>query len=74
MHSLRELTRLQAISQSPVVQIFQESLSGVTNIRVFEKQKEMTETYWNAIDENYKNQLMLQAVRCWFGIRMEFMS
>jgi len=74
MHSLRELTRLQAISQSPVVQIFQETLSGVTNIRVFEKQKEITETYWDAIDENYKNQLMLQSVRCWFGIRMEFMS
>lgn len=74
MYALRELTRLQAISQSPVVQIFQETLAGVTNIRVFEKETATTQAYWHAIDENYKNQIMLQAVRSWFGIRVELLS
>jgi len=74
MYSLRELTRLQAISQTPVVQIFTETLKGVTSIRIFRKEDAMIRKYWEAIDENYKNQLMLTAVRSWFGIRVEFLS
>lgn len=74
MHALRELTRLNAITNTPVVQIFSETLQGINMVRLFRKQKDTRNAYYNAIDENYKNQMMLQGVRSWFKIRIEFFS
>jgi ABC-type multidrug transport system fused ATPase/permease subunit len=74
MHALRELTRLNAITNTPVVQIFSETLQGINMVRLFRKQKDTRNAYYAAIDENYKNQMMLQGVRSWFKIRIEFFS
>ena len=74
MHAMRELTRLQAISQTPVTQIFTETLSGVLSLRIFGKQKNITNDYYNAIDGFYANQIMLIGVQMWFSIRINMLS
>lgn len=74
MHAYRELTRLQATSQSPVVQVFTEAINGLINIQIFEKENGMKKAYLDAIDENFKNQFMINAVREWFLLRLEFLS
>lgn len=43
-------------------------------VRLFKKEKDTKKAYYNAINENYKNQMMLQGVRSWFKIRIEFLS
>jgi ABC-type multidrug transport system fused ATPase/permease subunit len=74
MFSLRDITRLQAISLSPVTQVYSETLSGIMTIRIFQQEKAMIDDYHRLIDENFLNQHTLMGIRAWFGIRVEILS
>merc|ERR1740139_558064 len=74
MAANREIVRLHHIAQSPVVQIYQESLLGSLNIRAFGKEREMKNAHFHALDELYKNQHMLLSLRSWYRLRIEFQS
>jgi ATP-binding cassette subfamily C (CFTR/MRP) protein 1 len=72
--AVREISRLQAISSTPVTQVFREFVTGVTTLRIMDKSEALKLDYFDAIDENFKNQTVAMAIRSWFEIRIELMG
>eukprot|EP00357_Protocruzia_adherens_P030800 CAMPEP_0114996004 /NCGR_PEP_ID=MMETSP0216-20121206/14061_1 /TAXON_ID=223996 /ORGANISM="Protocruzia adherens, Strain Boccale" /LENGTH=1423 /DNA_ID=CAMNT_0002360143 /DNA_START=156 /DNA_END=4427 /DNA_ORIENTATION=+ len=70
----RELTRLESISRSPIVNFFAETLNGTSVIRAFKKQKDFDRQNKSRIDENVKINFALAATGEWLGISLEFIS
>lgn len=74
MKSLREFTRLKSISTSPMIQAFAEGMQGGCTIRVFSKQEHALGLYVRTLDEFQKNNITLEALSRWFGIRLTLLS
>jgi len=74
MHANRDLTRLQAISKSPVSQIFSETLNGITSLRIFSRGDEIKKDYQKAMNTHFSNEITLLAVSSWFTIRIDMMG
>jgi ABC-type multidrug transport system fused ATPase/permease subunit len=74
MKSLREFTRLKAISTSPMIQAFSEGLQGGCTLRVFGKEAHALAQYIRALDQFQRNNITLEALYRWFGIRLTLLS
>lgn len=74
MNSLREITRLRAISSSPMIQAFSEGMQGGCTIRVYNQQQHSLDLYSKAVDEFQKNQIVSDALSRWFSLRMTLLS
>ena len=74
MKLVRELTRLNAISSSPIIQNFKENLEGVSSIRFHEKRAIQFNRYNNKVDEYQKNLIALKGALAWFNIRVGLLS
>ena len=70
----RELTRLDSISRSPVIQAMTEAFDGVSTIRMFNKQDHVEKYYYKQIDEYYKCMIMGLGGNRWFLLRMDLFS
>ncbi|KAI0305966.1 metal resistance protein YCF1 [Multifurca ochricompacta] len=70
----RELQRLNAVSRSPVVSWFSESLSGLSTIRAFNQQAIFTEINERRIDRNQMCYLPSTSVNRWLAVRLEFIG
>ncbi|KAJ5078871.1 multidrug-resistance like protein 1 isoform i [Anaeramoeba ignava] len=70
----RELQRLESISRSPIYNNFSETLTGVSTIRAFQKQKEFIEINDTRVDANTNAIYCNFASNRWFGIRVEAIS
>ena len=57
MYANREITRLKAVSLSPVVQNFTELTNGIQILRIFQKENIIKNDYFKAINDSYANQL-----------------
>ncbi|KAJ5069267.1 multidrug-resistance like protein 1 isoform i [Anaeramoeba ignava] len=70
----REIQRLQSISRSPIYNNFSETLTGVSTIRAFQKQKEFIEINDSRVDENTSAIYCNFSSNRWFGVRVETIS
>jgi len=57
MHSMREFVRLTAISNSPVVQSFEEILNGILLGRLFTTQSQLQRSFDHTVDDNFITEL-----------------
>jgi len=67
---LRELARLKGISNSPLIQAFTETVSGISTIRAFGKIQQAQNKYSELLDEYQKNCITNEAVSKWFNLRL----
>ena len=74
MNLMRECTRLQGITSSPISHIFTEAVSGTKTIRAYGCEEFMIKEYQMRIDENLKNLLLLTAAKQWFAQRIQMMA
>ena len=74
LKSLRELTRLKAISTSPTIQAFSEGMQGGCTIRVYGRQEYILNEYMKAVDEFQKNMITGEGLGRWFGVRQALLS
>ena len=74
MNLVRELTRLNAISSSPIIQNFKENLEGVSSIRFYEKGEIQFKGYNSKVDEYQKNLVALKGALGWFNVRVCLLS
>ena len=74
MNLLREMVRLRSISSSPIIQIFKESLDGVSTLRSFEQYPSFFRSYLDAINIYQQNNIGQVASRCWFKFRVSMLS
>ena len=74
MKTLREVTRLKAISSSPIIQAFKEEVEGVSTIRYFGAQKKLFEEYLRKEDNFQQNEILWWAVQEWFSITVSMLT
>lgn len=70
----RELTRLQNITNSPVIGWCTSVLKSCTEVRVLGKQNYVRELFTRLIDENTKNTLIIYGLDGWFQTRISIMN
>ena len=70
----RELTRLESISRSPILSQFQETLSGVKHIRVFNQCDNFIKANQEKIDTNTRINYSLTGCRQWMQLYLELLS
>jgi ATP-binding cassette subfamily C (CFTR/MRP) protein 1 len=70
----RELQRLNAVSRSPIISWFSESLSGLSTIRAFNHQATFTEINEHRVDRNQMCYLPSTSVNRWLAVRLEFIG
>jgi len=70
----RELQRLNAVSRSPIISWFSESLSGLSTIRAFNHQAVFNEINERRVDRNQMCYLPSTSVNRWLAVRLEFIG
>ena len=70
----RELTRLQNITNSPVIGWCNSVLRSCTEVRVLGKQNYVRDLFTSLIDENTKNTLIIYGLDGWFQTRIAIMN
>lgn len=70
----RELQRLNAVSRSPILSWFSESLNGLSTIRAFGQQAIFTEINERRVDRNQMCYLPSTTVNRWLAVRLEFIG
>ena len=70
----RELQRLNAVSRSPIISWFSESLSGLSTIRAFGHQAIFAEINERRVDRNQMCYLPSTTVNRWLAVRLEFIG
>lgn len=73
-NSSRELKRLNAISKSPIVSLFSESLNGLFTIRAFGIQDELITKYKKFLDEHTKVFLSMSMLDRWLAVRLDMLA
>ena len=70
----RELTRIESMSRSPIVEHFSETLSGISTIRAYGYQSSFTSTFFSLIDKNVSIAFYKSGCYCWLAIALELLS
>ncbi|KAG0695817.1 P-loop containing nucleoside triphosphate hydrolase protein, partial [Suillus ampliporus] len=70
----RELKRLDAVSRSPIIAWFSESLAGLSTIRAYDQQSVFIANNARRIDRNQLCYLPSTSVNRWLAIRLEFVG
>lgn len=71
---LREVTRLQSITSSPISQAFSEIVLGGKTVRAFGAEEYILKDYQTIINENLKNYMAANAAKQLFQQRIQFLS
>ncbi|KAG6548704.1 hypothetical protein Mapa_009859 [Marchantia paleacea] len=70
----RELTRLDSVTEAPVIQNFTETISGSSTIRAFSHQDRFLELNLKLVDTNLAVKFHAYASSEWLGFRLEFIG
>ena len=62
----RPLTRLEAISRSPILNTLSETIPGNTTIRAFEKKNNYLKKFYNKINDCFKINICIRGINYWF--------
>ncbi|KIJ21067.1 hypothetical protein PAXINDRAFT_106999 [Paxillus involutus ATCC 200175] len=74
LYTSRELKRLDAVSKSPILSWFSESLTGLSTIRAYNQQSIFIANNAQRIDRNQMCSLPSSAINRWLAIRLEFLG
>ena len=69
-----ELTRLEGISNSPILNMINEAISGKTTIRAFNYQLLYIKNFQNLIDENHKIRFFMNGIYQWYIFTLNFLE
>ena len=70
----RPLTRMTSISLSPILNIINETLSGLTTIRAFEEENYYKEKYFERINNSLNINNISRGTNLWFQEQFKFLS
>ena len=74
MNLVRELSRLKAISTSPIIQKLKEGFEGVSSIRFYNKRERQFKHFFEKIDSSQKNAIAFYGAEHWFNVRVALLS
>jgi ABC-type multidrug transport system fused ATPase/permease subunit len=70
----RELARLDSISRSPIYALFSETIDGLSTVRSFRMESQLTERSDGLLDANQRAYFLTFSSNCWLGFRLEFVG
>ena len=70
----REITRLEGILRSPMMNLLNEAIPGTITIRAFDYQRRYMEMFHDRIDEHLKIMLILNGITQWFDLWLDFVT
>jgi ABC-type multidrug transport system fused ATPase/permease subunit len=74
MNCSRELNRLEGISNSPILNLINETISGKITIRAFNYQLLYIKNFQKIIDENYKIRYYMNGIYQWYLFCLNFLE
>lgn len=74
IRSFREMTRIESVTNSPILSNFGETITGSTTIRCFKKQTDFINKNHKLVDDNLNSYFWLQSLNIWFSIRLQYVS
>ena len=74
MNCSRELNRLEGISNSPILNMINEAISGKITIRAFNYQMLYIKNFQKRIDENYKINFYINSIYQWYIFCLNFLE
>jgi ABC-type multidrug transport system fused ATPase/permease subunit len=70
----RELTRMESIVRSPLINTLNETIPGLMSIRAYNLTNEYLNKWFYVSDENLKVKLILRGVSQWFDLALDLLS
>eukprot|EP01130_Rhizamoeba_saxonica_P012730 TRINITY_DN5400_c0_g1_i3.p1 TRINITY_DN5400_c0_g1~~TRINITY_DN5400_c0_g1_i3.p1 ORF type:complete len:1259 (-),score=257.85 TRINITY_DN5400_c0_g1_i3:635-4294(-) len=74
LRSSRELKRLDSVSRSPIYSLFSETLTGISTIRAFGKDRDFKEENETRLNNNQAAFFLSTLANRWLGLRLEFVG
>ena len=74
LHSLKEVTRVESVTKSPILNFVTETLDGISYVRCFRKHNEFVEYNFMLINRNISANMWLTGLNNWLSIRLNFLT
>jgi ABC-type multidrug transport system fused ATPase/permease subunit len=70
----KDLNRVESVTKSPMLSLLQETQSGQTVIRAFQREKKFKEQNYELVNKNTLANQMAMGVWNWYSMRMDLLS
>ena len=70
----RPLTRLEAISRSPILNTISETIPGYSSIKAFEKEDDYCKKYYSKINDCFNINICIRGINMWLQEMFKFLS
>lgn len=74
IRTYRDVSRLEAISNSPILTTVSESINGASTIRSFKMQKQFTDINYMNLNNQIRAYFWMESIDVWFAVRLLFIS
>jgi ATP-binding cassette, subfamily C (CFTR/MRP), member 1 len=72
--TLKEASRMESVTSSPVLTHLNETINGVSTIRAFDKVQEFEQKGYELLDRRVSAMIIKRGVQCWFNSRINLLS
>jgi ABC-type multidrug transport system fused ATPase/permease subunit len=72
--SSRDLSRLDGITRSPLLNTLSETINGAITIRAYQYEDIFTKNFCSKADEFFKVRIFMYGVGCWFNLMLDFFT
>jgi ATP-binding cassette subfamily C (CFTR/MRP) protein 1 len=72
--SSRDLSRLDGITRSPLLNTLSETINGAITIRAYQYEDIFTKKFCSKADEFFKVRIFMYGVGCWFNLMLDFFT
>lgn len=70
----RQLSRIEAISRSPILNVINETIPGRDTIQAYGKEKEYFSKFYETINNSFKINIFSKGAACWFNQQFNMIS
>ena len=74
MNTYQEVSRLQSVTCTPVINHLSETWDGVSSIRAFQKENVFMKKFYSLLDNQANSHFWMISLNSWIAIRVEFIS
>jgi len=74
MNCSRDLSRLDGIIRTPIINLLSATIPGAATIRAFNLENIYKNKFYERVDEYYKVRLFVNAAQNWFGMTIDILS
>jgi ATP-binding cassette, subfamily C (CFTR/MRP), member 1 len=70
----RDLSRLEGVSRSPLLNTLSETIAGSISIRAYKFEQEYLNKFYSKVNDLFKVEIFINGSSNWFGMNMDFVS